>query len=184
MRRLFCCLLLLSPMSAHAAFLDCMFFDGFEDLGATNDAELAVLNVHNCARKSVDPAASSPIPPLIWDATVANSAQAWANNRSYAHGGTNGIYGQNIYAAAGFVPTLEDAANAWVSEQANYHYASNSCSGVCGHYTQMVWTSTTKLGCGQALCTTGNPFGIGLGDWTLIVCNYSPPGNYIGQRPY
>ena len=41
-------------------------------------------------------------------------------------------------------------------------------------YTQMVWRDTTALGCGEAIC-----------DKTLIVaCNYDPPGNYIGRRPY
>ena len=43
-----------------------------------------------------------------------------------------------------------------------------------GHYTQMVWRETTALGCGEAICNK-----------TLIVaCNYDPPGNYIGRRPY
>jgi hypothetical protein len=48
----------------------------------------------------------------------------------------------------------------------NWHPAS--------HYTQMIWRDTTALGCGEAIC-----------DKTLIVaCNYDPPGNYIGRRPY
>ena len=43
-----------------------------------------------------------------------------------------------------------------------------------GHYTQMVWRETTRLGCGQAIC-----------NGTLIVaCNYSPAGNVLGRKPY
>ena len=38
-----------------------------------------------------------------------------------------------------------------------------------GHFTQVVWKSTTGLGCGfNAGCR-------------MYVCNYSPPGNFLGQ---
>ncbi|KAE9414467.1 hypothetical protein Angca_008594 [Angiostrongylus cantonensis] len=43
-----------------------------------------------------------------------------------------------------------------------------------GHYTQMVWEGSYKLGCGVAVCP----------DKTLVVCQYSPPGNYIGSIMY
>ena len=41
------------------------------------------------------------------------------------------------------------AVTAWVNEEADYHYASNTCDAgqMCGHYTQIVWATTTKLGC-------------------------------------
>ena len=64
-------------------------------------------------------------------------------------------------------------------------YSSNSCSGVCGHYTQIVWRSTTEVGCGLRVCTTGSPFDSHPGaTWTMVVCDYRPPGNFRGQRPY
>ena len=40
-----------------------------------------------------------------------------------------------------------------------------------GHFTQVVWKSSTKLGCGIAIA---NNKAVG-------VCNYSPAGNYLGQ---
>lgn len=194
MRHFICCLLLLLPLSAHAAFLDCVFFDGFENPGTTNAAQLAALEVHNCARKTVDPAASSPIAQMTWNTTVASAAQTWANGCNYAHGGVNG-YGQNIYAGASTDPnyqaTLADASLAWVGEQPYYNYAANTCNTAnppnaartCGHYTQAVWNATTQLGCGLKYCTTNTPFGPNFPNWYFIVCDYNPAGNN-GGRPY
>lgn len=191
MRNLLCGLLLLLPLSAHALFLDCVFFDGFENPGTTDSAALAALQVHNCARKTVDPAASSPIPSLVWDATVASTAQDWASGCVWSHGDHDGL-GQNIYAATGITPDLADAAMSWAGEEPYYNYAANTCNTAkppntaqtCGHYTQMVWNTTTQLGCGQASCTTGSPFGSQFPNWNFIVCDYNPPGNVNNGRPY
>jgi hypothetical protein len=47
---------------------------------------------------------------------------------------------------------------------------------VVGHYTQIVWSFTTQVGCGFA---PANRLGFG-----MVVCRYSPPGNVQGQFPY
>ena len=62
-------------------------------------------------------------------------------------------------------------------------YATNTCSDVCGHYTQIVWRSTGFLGCGIENCTRNSPCGASFPNWSLVVCNYQPRGNN-GQRPY
>jgi pathogenesis-related protein 1 len=65
--------------------------------------------------------------------------------------------------------------DAWGNEVNYYSYADNSCSGVCGHYTQLVWQSTREVGCAMAVC----------GDKAQIwVCTYHPAGNFVGQKPY
>jgi hypothetical protein len=119
---------------------------------------------------------------------VAVDAQAWADGCSYKHGGTGWgtLYGQNIYAAAGFYPTVDQVVNSWSSEDQYYDYATNTCDSneVCGHYTQIVWRSSTNLGCGYKECSTNSPFGSSFPVWQYWVCNYNPPGNYVGQRPY
>lgn len=139
--------------------------------------------LHNTARAGVNPQPATPLPPLTWDTKVAAAAQAVADSCSFQHSG-NG-YGENIYAAAGSAPTPTDVVNSWTSEKANYTYSSNTCGAnkTCGHYTQVVWRDSLRLGCGQKTCTTGSPF-IGFPTWQFWVCDYDPPGNFGGQRPY
>jgi len=43
---------------------------------------------------------------------------------------------------------------------------------ISGHFTQMIWRNSTELGMGMARDQTGK---------VIIVANYNPPGNYIGQ---
>lgn len=118
---------------------------------------------------------------MTWDATVAAAAQAWADQCNFSH--YTAGYGQNLYASAGGGPPTPTAVvNNWVSEAANYNYSSNSCSGTCGHYTQVVWRTSTLLGCGIKACSTNSPFQ-NFPNWYIVVCNYSPPGNN-GSRPY
>ena len=53
--------------------------------------------------------------------------------------------GQNLAYTAGSAKDLDQMVNLWVAEEADYNYASNTCSKVCGHYTQVVWAETTKV---------------------------------------
>lgn len=54
---------------------------------------------------------------------------------------------------------------------------------ICGHYTQLIWASSVKVGCARKTCSTvyENPDFNGA---TIVVCDYSPAGNDIGQKPY
>jgi hypothetical protein len=153
--------------------------------GAGSSGEPAAVEgitaAHNAARASVNPAPDAPMPPLAWDAELAAVAQAYADECIWEHSG--GPYGENLYAAAGQLASPEQVVDSWVSEVADYNYGSNSCSGVCGHYTQVVWADSLRLGCGVTNCTTGSPFG-GFDAWQNWVCNYDPPGNWVGEKPY
>jgi hypothetical protein len=92
--------------------------------------------------------------------------------------------GENIAAATPNTLTTMGVVQNWASESAGYDYGRNTCapSKMCGHYTQIVWRATTQVGCATARCNQNSPFGSG--QWQFWVCNYSPPGNYVGQRPY
>jgi pathogenesis-related protein 1 len=180
------CALLLAATPSHAAFMDCLFFDGLDGESSTAPPLWkGNLRQHNCARRTVVPAANPAIPPLRWNTTIAQTAQAYANQCIWQHSGTPGL-GENLYAAAPWAAAQTAAATSWAGESTDYNYAANTCAGgqQCGHYTQMVWRSSSQLGCGIRDCSTGSPFGSQYPNWTIVVCNYSPPGNYIGQRPY
>ena len=48
-----------------------------------------------------------------------------------------------------------------------------------GHYSQLVWAETNRIGCGMARYTGGS-----YGNNQLYVCNYAPGGNYLNQPVY
>lgn len=122
--------------------------------------------------------------PLTWDSELEKYAKWWAEQRragdcAAVHSFPEGEFklGENIYWGSGSTWTPTDAVKAWADEEKFYDYDSNSCANgqMCGHYTQIVWKDTKRVGCARVLCNTGDVF---------ITCNYYPPGNYIGQRPY
>ncbi|KAJ7525560.1 hypothetical protein O6H91_17G056800 [Diphasiastrum complanatum] len=119
------------------------------------------------------------VPDLLWDDGVASYSRWWANHQrnfeNCAMRHSNGPYGENLFWGSGKAWTPGDAVSSWVDEKQHYSYSANACAGMCGHYTQVVWRNTRKLGCTSVTCDNGN---------TLIICNYDPPGNYIGQRPF
>jgi pathogenesis-related protein 1 len=152
----------------------------------------AILSEHNAARAAATPAPSPALSPLGWSTAAAAAAQAWADGCAWQHDPALGALGmgQNLYAAGSSSPSVAatpaQVVGAWVSEAASYDYASGSCAGgkVCGHYTAVVWRSTTAVGCGHRVCHASSPFGGAYPHWDLWVCNYVPPGNYGGQKPY
>lgn len=142
----------------------------------------AMVAAHNRWRAEVG------APGLRWSDKLAGVAQGWADQlRSEGcamyHSG-NG-YGENIYKASALMwsdgrrdlqkKTPQQVTDSWGSEIKFYSYADNSCSGVCGHYTQVVWKDTKEVGCAMSVC----------GDNSQIwVCSYAPAGNVVGQKPY
>ncbi|XP_012072762.2 LOW QUALITY PROTEIN: pathogenesis-related protein 1 [Jatropha curcas] len=142
----------------------------------SQDQQQDYLDAHNQARTAVG------VGPLSWDDTVAAYAQNYASTRRRQRAGdcnlvhSGGPYGENLaWSSAELSGT--DAVKMWVDEKAYYDYDSNSCSPgqMCGHYTQVVWSSSVRVGCAKVRCSNGG---------TFITCNYDPPGNYVGQKPY
>lgn len=157
------------------------------DTSASSPLATELLAAHNQARANATPTPQPALPPLTWSTEAARVAAAWAAECKFEHNKNRGNYGENIAAAA--PPgsrTNTQVVQDWVSEAANYTYADNSCAPgkVCGHYTQVVWRNTTQVGCATVTCTTNSPFGAQFPQWQFWVCDYSPPGNYMGQKPY
>jgi hypothetical protein len=145
----------------------------------------SILAVHNRERAAVG------VPPLVWSDKLAADAKPWAEHLAttpeFGHNGPELKKlgeGENI---AGFQLDVGPSApgngqTLWVDEKKNYHGGpismadfSNEAPPI-GHYTQMVWRSTTHVGCATAT-GGGHPF-------SILVCRYSPPGNNLGQKPF
>jgi pathogenesis-related protein 1 len=133
--------------------------------------ETRMLAAHNAQRAALG------ISPLTWSAALALRAQDWANTllaRNQLIHRPKSDYGENLFAVTGAAASPESVVGAWDAEARDYDYASNKCRRMCGHYTQIVWAATTRVGCGMARNSRRE----------VWVCNYDPPGNYLGRRPY
>jgi pathogenesis-related protein 1 len=129
-----------------------------------------MLSLHNDLR------AEAKLPPLQWSSMLAGYSQVWANTllaKNLSLHNPDSPYGENIFfSGIGATPSM--AIGQWASELVDYSYQTNTCRSDCGHYTQLVWRNTLKVGCA-----------IARGDRREIwVCSYDPPGNYQGEWPY
>ncbi|MGN6708931.1 MAG: CAP family protein [Candidatus Nitrosocosmicus sp.] len=146
------------------------------------DLQSSVLSIHNQERTKVGNS------PLTWSDSLANDAQQYAQHLTASGYGPNDILphatgtgqGENLsWGHPGFYKAKEGVQQ-WADEKSNYRGQPLSSADfqkgkpMIGHYTQMVWKSTTQVGCGTSSSNT----------LEVLVCRYSPPGNYYGQVPY
>jgi pathogenesis-related protein 1 len=152
----------------------------------TEGEQTEMVAAHNTWRAEVG------APKLKWSDKLGDSAQAWAETLKkdkackMVHSHVAGI-GENLFWASPLTyssgkvevqaisPTKTTAS--WGSEKKDYTYATNTCAAgkVCGHYTQVVWNKSTEVGCGKAICADKSQ---------VWACQYTPAGNYVGQKPY
>jgi len=130
-----------------------------------------MLSLHNAVRSRVG------VAPLIWSDRLASIARDWAATllarRQFRHR-PNATFGENLFEINGSSASPSQVVNAWAEEARDYDRTANKCRGVCGHYTQIVWSTTKEVGCAVARG----------GVREVWVCNYNPPGNWIGTKPY
>ncbi len=142
------------------------------------DLENTILNIHNQERAAVN------VPTLSWSSSLASNAQSWADQLlaegKFEHS-PDTSYGENIAQLSRINPNpngidLSKMAQSWVDEKNSYdgQPITNDNFMQFGHYTQMVWKSTTEVGCGMA-SDTGKD---------VLVCQYTPSGNQVGQSAY
>jgi uncharacterized protein YkwD len=145
-----------------------------------------MVSAHNRARASAKPAPKPALPALTWSEEAAKKAESYVGQCKFEHNPDRGEFGENLAAGTPGAMTTVDVVKGWADEAADYDYASNTCrkGKMCGHYTQVVWRNTKAVGCATRTCTKNSPFGAKFPTWQLWVCNYAPPGNYIGQKPY
>ncbi|NXU58643.1 GRPL2 protein, partial [Turnix velox] len=146
------------------------------------------VRVHNDLRSKVQPPASN-MNYMSWDAALARTARAWANKCIFRHN----IYltkkhhchpnftsiGENIWVGNCQLFHVTDAIKSWHDEVRFYTFAVHKCTASCGHYTQVVWDASYKVGCAVTLCKEV----AGIKNAAIFVCNYSPSGN-LPRQPY
>lgn len=159
----------------------------------TADEIAAFVQAHNDARSgSLSPAPEPPLLPVTWDPTLAEVAFAYASRcegadkvlidhnpqstDDYRARGGMDYVGENIWATSGDAYSAAEVVGAWMSEAPDFDYANNTSSGVTGHYTQVVWRGTERIGCAWVQCPEFQFPGV-------VLCNYAPGGN-DGSRPY
>ncbi|KAG9129789.1 hypothetical protein Leryth_016009 [Lithospermum erythrorhizon] len=95
-------------------------------------------------------------PPFIWDNKLVLYAKKHFyrrfNDCKMVH--SNGPYGENIFWGSGRKWRPINAVRFWADEMKFYNIRSNTCKQgkMCGHYTQIVWKESVRLGCFRGTC--------------------------------
>jgi uncharacterized protein YkwD len=135
--------------------------------GLSADAR-ELLDLHNRFR------ADHCAPPLAWSDELEAVAQTWANKLrdagcAFEHSRTR--YGENLAMGTSGALSPEVIVGMWYREVDSYDFRRGKFDMATGHFTQLAWVGTTRLGCARAVC----------GDNDIVVCNYDPPGNVETQ---
>lgn len=141
------------------------------------------LAAHNAVRASVG------LPRLSWDPALGNSAAAYAQRLAFTNvfqhsdrKSRPGV-GENLWMGTRGAYSVETMIGGWASEGRYFTpglFPAVSRTGNwmdVGHYTQMIWPTTTRVGC--ALASNGRT--------EYLVCHYAGKGNidgkWVGRAP-
>jgi hypothetical protein len=166
-----------AKMAASVAIVICPLLMGSTSWPATFQER--ILAAHNTERVELG------LQPLTWNATLAQSAQVWARHLAssgrFEHAPEDLINpeGENLWAGTKGYYAPEAMVNAWIQEKKYFRvgvFPNNSSTGRVedvGHYTQLIWRTTSELGCAKASTREED----------ILVCRYAEAGNYKGERP-
>ncbi len=153
--------------------------------GASIGSDLSAKEVRQLIRLHNQIRADVGVGPVAWSKKLALYAQKWADHLASTHcqlthrphsGRWKQEHGENLFMGTAGYYGVADAVKAWASEKEYYYGQALDPSNWhdSGHYTQMVWRNTKRIGCAKSECN----------GYTIVVCNYDPPGNVLGQKPY
>lgn len=137
-----------------------------------------ILAAHNAER------ARAGLPPLVWDSALGMGAAAYAQRLAFtgrfehsnrqARRGT----GENLWKGSHGAFSVEAMIGGWASEKRWFRpgtFPNISRTGSwedVGHYSQMIWPATRRVGC--AIASTPRV--------DYLVCRYGTAGNIDGWR--
>lgn len=138
----------------------------------------AMLAVHNNARSDFGAG------PLLWDGRLAQDAKGYAKalarSGQFRHStGRRGAEpeGENLWTGTRGAYAYAEMAGHWRDERSDFRpglvplVSRTGRFEDVGHYTQMVWPATTRIGCATASNRTDD----------YLVCRYAVPGNVVGR---
>ena len=137
-----------------------------------------ILTAHNAVRASAGRA------PVVWDRQLGTEAASYATQMAitglfqHSDGHARPGTGENLWMGTRGAFSIESMVGAWASEKRMFFagvFPAVSRTGNwadVGHYTQIVWPTTERIGC--ALASNGKT--------DYLVCRYSPGGNVHGTR--
>ncbi|RZF35085.1 hypothetical protein LSTR_LSTR009677 [Laodelphax striatellus] len=171
------------------------------DNTVTEEDITGVVEAHNLYRSTVALGKLENQPPaqnmqeMSWDDELAKTAQNYANQCVFKHNKDRGEgVGENLFIKMYGGPHTErehnftEAIMSWYDEHVHYKYKTvaqedfhvRDLRTQTGHYTQVVWANTNKVGCGFASYSKTEE----QRDELIYVCNYAPAGNFLGEYPY
>ncbi len=119
-------------------------------------------------------------PPLVWDDTISAFAQEYSlylvTHNLFQHSNKEG-YGENLAYFQGYpnemMTLIKKSIDLWYDEIKLYNFNYPGYSPSTGHFTCLVWKSSTKFGMGYSFNNDTKVVD--------ITMNTAPPGNIIGQ---
>jgi hypothetical protein len=149
--------------------------------GRLTSLDERLLAAHNRERSALG------IAPLAWDPALAAEAGRWggelARSGAFEHEGDTGEadpQGENLWAGTPGAYAPEEMVEGWIEEKKFFRpgrFPDNSSTGDyadVGHYTQLMWRDTDRVGCALAAGA----------EEEVLVCRYRTAGNVVGEQPF
>nr|XP_039247416.1 peptidase inhibitor 16-like isoform X1 [Styela clava] len=186
-------LVILGPISIEGGPSDFLYISPMEQ-----EHEQQWVDAHNHFRRQVDNPEAADMRLMTWDDELAELAESVVKTCTYQHSSVSKLQtsffsyaGENLYAGSQYyfheLMANDGLTKLWYDEDIFYNYTTTGCQSgeQCGHYTQIVWAETYKVGCAIAQCSDIT-YGHGS---TFVSCNYGPGGNKVlaggaAFRPY
>ncbi|CAO2581649.1 Glioma pathogenesis-related protein 1 [Lemmus lemmus] len=120
------------------------------------------VQTHNQRRSKVNPTARNMM-YMSWDPELARIAKMWTKVCQFEHNPrlksrlhpNFTAVGENIWTGSLTLFSVSSAISSWYDEIKYYNFRTGRCTGVCGHYTQVVWADSYKVGCAVQFCPRG-----------------------------
>ncbi|KAI3383392.1 hypothetical protein SNEBB_002102 [Seison nebaliae] len=137
----------------------------------TDEYRLQILELHMKERRLVP---ASDMKRLYYDLHLEQTAERWAARCQFGHEYTSKYRSEPLYAgpvgqcmgkgvSGETVHDTLGAVGRFIAEKKYYRYGKMPIGGKeIGHYTMVIFSNASRVGCGESFCTTGS----------YIICNY------------